>query len=184
MIFKGQVPWNSLRRITRDDDLSGWSCGCEEVDDWVQNKASAAQRMERVAVWACTDTSGESENILAIFALKTIPVAADTLGEKSRKRIGNGMGTAILLAQMGLHVTVERNQNHGRRLFLQALVTAYDACRMSPVDLLIIDAATDELVDFYQHCMNGTLIACPDNPRRLTIPMPVVGKMLSKLDIR
>ncbi|MCF7552589.1 GNAT family N-acetyltransferase [Pseudonocardia sp. WMMC193] len=95
----------------------------------------------------CVDANGA---VVAFFALRTV-IANVSAAPSRLRRTGNaeGLAPAILLAQMGVAEQYQ-GQGHGARLFFRAVEEALVAHTAVRMPLLVLDAADEGLVPFYE----------------------------------
>lgn len=161
-------PWVVVEPLAARHNIDDFRCGRESVDTWFQEKARAADHL--VATKVCLDDDGV---VCGFFALRPAFVNVSALsGRLRRVGDGDGMASAIMLAQMGLHESYQGN-GHGRLLFFRAVREAVVAYHVARVPLLVLDAAEDSLVPFYEklgmkRVPNSLRLAAPLNK----IPAP------------
>ncbi|WP_172411823.1 GNAT family N-acetyltransferase [Arthrobacter globiformis] len=155
-----------VEKLHEEHDVSRLICGLPSVDEWLQNQARANAR--HVATHVCVDGAGA---VVGFFALKTVIVA--TAGYSSRIRNGSqeGQSVGILLCQMGLDKPLQ-GSGHGKLLLRRALAEAVAAHEISPVQLFLVDAANEDLIEFYK--FPGMQLI--PNTTRLIAPMGAVVK--------
>jgi GNAT superfamily N-acetyltransferase len=140
-----EPPWVGVEPLAAHHDTATFVSGRESVDAWFRDKALA--NAHTVSTYVCVD---EQAQVCAFFALRAIVVNVSAApGRLKRAGDDEGMAPAVLLAQMGVHERHQR-QGHGSRLFFRAVqeaVTAYTAIR---IPLLVLDAADEDLVSFYE----------------------------------
>jgi GNAT superfamily N-acetyltransferase len=126
-------------------DIANFASGREPVDSWFREKALA--NSHAVSTYVCLD---EKRVVCGFFALRAIVVNTSALSSRL-KRAGDsqGMATAIMLAQMGLHEQHQGN-GHGSQLFFRAVKEALGAYHVARIQLLVLDAVNENLVPFYE----------------------------------
>lgn len=127
--------------------VGGFDCGQATLNEWLTRHAKIAQakRTAQVFVW----TEEGSDEVLAYFTLSAHEIVAADLP----RRLARGMPEripAVLLGKLALDRTL-----HGRGLGGQLLFDAYRrvlwATQTVAARYLVVDAADDTAVDFYEH---------------------------------
>lgn len=131
--------------LGNEHDLECFRSGRDSVDTWLREKARGASDL--IATHLCLDDAGV---VCSFFALQsTIVDTGDFPGRLRRGANAEGRSTAVLLAQMGLRESLHR-QGYGRALFARAAQEAAVCARVCRVPLLVLDAADEQLVPFYE----------------------------------
>ncbi|ORA84862.1 GNAT family N-acetyltransferase [Mycobacterium malmoense] len=124
-----------------------FDCGQPTLNEWLTRHAKTAQakRTAQVFVW----TEEGDATVLAYFTLSAHEIVAADLP----RRLARGMPEripAVLLGKLALDSSL-----HGRGLGGQLLFDAYQrmlsATRTVTARYLVVDAADDEAVGFYEH---------------------------------
>jgi GNAT superfamily N-acetyltransferase len=163
------VPWVRVAKLEPQHDIDSFSCGFEQVDNWLHDSARGSERM--VATHVCLD---DTDQVRAFFALKTIIVQTEGMNSVQRRGTSDGVATGILLCQMGLNAS-DRGNGVGGQLMRSVFTEAAKAHAISPVNLFVVDAANEQLVDYYER---AGLRRVPTT-LRLAAPMNAVVKSLS-----
>ncbi|MBF4458349.1 hypothetical protein [Pseudoclavibacter sp. VKM Ac-2867] len=162
--------WDRVAPLESQEQVSGFKSGLDSVDEWVS--ASAYSYRRYVATHLCC--SGDV--LIAFFALKNITIETDGLSSKIRGlKDPEGRIQALLLCQMGVDLE-HQGEGNGLKLFVEAVRKAIEAYEISKVPLLVVDAATDRLVDWYQDKCGMTRIP---GTRRLVALIPALQKALA-----
>lgn len=139
------VPWNAVEPLAEHHPVSEFTSGRESVDAWFREKARGAAHL--TAPYVCLDSAGA---VCGFFALRAAIVNVSGLpGGLKRAGDAEGLAPAVMLAQMGLHED-HHGGGHGRRLFFRAVQEAAVAHAAVRIRLLVLDAADDSLVPFYE----------------------------------
>lgn len=165
------IPWAKITLVEDENQLKFFDCGFNKVNEWAQSHGYAQNVSGRIRTWLCLSNANE---VVGFFALKTIPLTLKS--ETNRlKSLAEGTSSSVLLAQMGLQKE-HRGNGLGTHLVVEALRKALEADKQSAVGSVTVDAATPELVPFYQE--NGfTLTRTEEN--RLVMKMSRVRKMVA-----
>lgn len=138
-----QVPWELVEELTQRHDLGRFCSGRESVDTWFRLKAWSNRHT--VATHVCVGGGV----VVGFFAWRTIVVDTTDMPRWARSAGDDGgFAPALLLAQMGLHETLQGN-GHGTALFWRAVEAGLQVDAAVRVPLMVVDAADERLVDFY-----------------------------------
>lgn len=145
--------------LNDDHDLSGFACGNEDLDDWLQRHAVAAQRMDSARTFALT----RAATVIGYFSL----TMGSVLRQDAPVRLVRGLPGypvgMVLLARLAVDES-EHGNGHGGFLLAEALVRAVTAGESVAARLVVVDAIEDEAVAFYEHF---GFTRAPEHPRRL-----------------
>lgn len=170
-----ECPWTSIEKDDGGRDLSGFSCGLESVDEWIHQQPRPHKGL--IAIHLCL---GEDDDVMSFFALKHISVSTETLPDENKKlkrgASRDGRSVGLLLAQMGVRADLQ-GSGIGRATIRESMRKAVRIQEISPFQLFVVDAANEELVDFYRtfgFTRIGTTL-------RLATPMKAVCKVVDRL---
>lgn len=168
------IPWVTVALVEDEAQLRSFDCGYVRINEWARTHGYAQNKSGRIRTWLCLNDLNE---VVGFFALKTIPLTLRTEGNKLRS-LSESTSSSVLLAQMGLQKEY-RGYDLGKHLIVEALRKAVEADRQSAVGSVTVDAATSELLPFYQE--NGfTLTRSEEN--RLVMKISRARKMLKAYD--
>lgn len=142
-------PWETIEKVG-GQDLSTFKCGMEKFDSWLKNEAESQQKQGRVTTWLAIVQDGE---VVGYFSLRLSIFTAQNLDlSKTQERklgIEDGVSSGILIAKLALH---EKWQGKGYGLLLldEALTKCVQVFNTAAYQLIMVDAATPELVPFYE----------------------------------
>lgn len=163
------APWASICPLTIDHAITDFESGLESVDNWFRFRAINAQG--RVSTHVCVGSDGE---VLAFFALKMAAVSTEGYSKGMAKGAEDGVLVAVFLVQMGLAKPLQ-GKGYGEELLLVALEKCLEVDAASSVGLVVLDAATEKLVPFYQK-YGFTRI---ENQMRMVVKMSTLRKSLA-----
>lgn len=152
-------PEPRVERLDSHHDLGAFSCGNEELDEWLRRHALAAQAMDS----ARTFVLARGAAVVGYFSL--------TMGSVHRfdapKKLVRGLpqypvGT-VLLARLAVDCG-SQGEGLGGRLLAHALRKAAAAGEAAAARLVVVDAIDDTAGSFYAR--HG-FVATPEHPRRL-----------------
>lgn len=142
-------PWAAIEKVG-GQDLSTFKCGMEKFDSWLKNEAESQQKQGRVTTWLAIAQDGE---VVGYFSLRlSIFTAGNLQLSKTRaKKLGleDGASSGILIAKLALH---KKWQGKGCGLLLldEALAKCVQVFNTAAYQLIMVDAASPELVSFYK----------------------------------
>lgn len=126
-------------------DASGFTCGVAALDDWLIEQGPVADRRDTARTWVWVDADGK---VVAYYSLAAHKVAREDVPAK----LGRGGPIeipAVLLAKLALSV-----QLHGRSLgpvlVADALARVVAATRTVAARLVVVDALTEPVAQFYE----------------------------------
>lgn len=142
-------PWETIEKVG-GQDLSTFKCGMEKIDSWLKNEAESQQKQGRVTTWLAIAQDGK---VVGYFSLRLSIFTAQNLDlSKTQERklgIEDGVSSGNLIAKLALH---EKWQGKGYGLLLldEALTKCVQVFNTAAYQLIMVDAATPELVPFYE----------------------------------
>lgn len=142
-------PWAAIEKVG-GQDLSTFTCGMEKFDSWLKNEAESQQKQGRLITWLATTKNGE---VVGYFSLRLSIFVAQNLDlSKTRARklgIEDGVSSGILIAKLALHRKWQ-GKGYGLLLLDEALSKCVQVFNTATYQLIMVDAATPELVPFYE----------------------------------
>lgn len=151
-------------------DLSEFTCGNAELDDWLLRHARTATG-QGTRTYVLVDDGGA---VVGYFALAPHLLERDP----APTRLARGAPRqipAILLAKLALDVTVQ-GQGLGAELLVHALGTILDAGRRAGGRVVLVDAIDAAAHAFYEH---HDFQPIPDHPRRLVMRLSTAAAALA-----
>lgn len=134
--------------LREDHDLSSFSSGNDELDEWLRTSAWNATRAgtSRTQVWLDADGG-----VVAYFACAPHLVANEELPRK----VGRGAPPVVpgyLLAKLALSTELHGHADRlGSVLLVDALIWMLEAARHVGGKVVLVDAIDDNAVGFYEH---------------------------------
>jgi GNAT superfamily N-acetyltransferase len=152
-----------------DHDLTSFTCGNADLDDWLQRHAhTATGQGTRTSV-----VVDEDGRVVGYFAVAPHLLLRDD----APPRMARGAPAqipAILLAKLALDATIH-GQGLGTDLLVHALATIVAAARRAGGRVVLVDAIDDEARTFYEHHDFHQL---PGRPDRLVMKLSTAAKAL------
>ena len=153
-----------------DHDLSGFSCGNDELDDWLHRHArTATGQGTRTYVLV-----GEDGRVVGYFALAPHLLSRDDAPARLTRGAPHQI-PSILLAKLALDAALQ-GQGLGAELLVHALGTTLDAARRAGGRVVVVDAVDDEARAFYEH---HDFTPIPGQRRRLVMKLSTAAKALA-----
>lgn len=171
------LPWVEIVEISAAHDLSSFQSSqapevCSGIDDWLRNRA-LEEHPSRCSTHVCLGPSGE---VVGFYSLKMTVVDFSGTSNNLRRRFAevDSKAPAILLAKMGLDLEYGGN-GFGKSLAKRAIKTAVEISNQAACRLLVVDAKTVELVDFYKGFGFTELV---ESKKRLMMKMSNARKLV------
>jgi GNAT superfamily N-acetyltransferase len=158
------------RPLEEAHDLSSFTSGVPELDEWLRRSALLAQRMRTARTFVWTDREGP---VIAYFSL----AAHVLLRSELPTRIGRGSPDripAILLARLALDESLH-GQGLGEQLLIDALSRAVAAADTAGARVAVVDAIDTSAVRFYERYGFRQV---PDQPLRLVRKINDIARAL------
>lgn len=135
------------RALAEEDALDAFRCGRDSVDSWLRERAWSSRHQVATTVFL------DGSTVVGFYAMKSVVVGSDALPSRYRQFANaDGAVPGILLCQMGVAES-HHGRGHGLDVFTLALQDAVQSFDVSRTPLMVVDAADEELVRFYeQHC--------------------------------
>lgn len=141
-----QVGLTAPRLLTPDDDLSGFSCGLELVDDWVHKWAHRAMAANTARVYV----SFAGNKVAGIYSLSTHSIARARSVAGALRRNSPDPIPCTLLGMLGVDANF-KGGGVGWSLLRDAILRSSAAAETVASRALVVEPANDEAADFYRH---------------------------------
>ena len=157
--------------LTDGHDLSRFSSGKTELDEWLRNSAphAAAMNTGRTFVWR-----GKEGQVVAYFTLAAHLVAREHVPRRA-SRGSPQIIPSVLLAKLALDQS-PAGQGLGGELLWDALSRVAAASQQVAARLVVVDAIDDKAASFYEHF---GFVPLPGNPQRLVQKMSDIETALN-----
>lgn len=152
-----------------DQDLDEFSCGNEELDEWLRRHGGTATG-QGTRTYVLADHDGSVRGYFAVAPHLL-------LREDAPPRLARGASReipAILLAKLALGTSLQ-GQGLGSELLVHALETIVGAARRAGGRVVLVDAIDNHAKEFYEHHDFEPL---PGHPRRLVMKLSSAAKAL------
>jgi len=161
-----------VEALGKNHDKSGFSCGVNDLDNYLKTKASQDDKRDTTRPFVLVDT--RTSEIAGFYTLSSSTVLLKGLPEKTQKKLPRHPDVpAVLLGRLAIS-TFYKGQKLGAYLLVHALEKAYNASKEVAITFFIVDAKDEQAKAFYQHF---GFIALEDDDMRLYLPMKTISKM-------
>ena len=146
--------------LAESHDVSKFSCGVEELDDWLRNNAThaAAMNTARTFVWAEADGV-----VVAYYSLSGHQVVREEMPHRLARGSPNQI-PSVLIGKLALGRTLQGGERKlGASLLVDALSRVLVATQQVAARLVVVDAIDERAVGYYEHF--GFLRTAPDSFR-------------------
>jgi hypothetical protein len=138
------VEFKRPRKLTKDDDLAGFTCGNDELDVWFTQYAFVSHQSGMARVFVST----VEKQIAGFYALTTGGVEHSHAPERVTKGVPRHPVPVTVLTRMGVSKQFQRC-GLGYGLLRDALVRVDAASDEVGIRALLIHAKNEEARDFY-----------------------------------
>jgi predicted GNAT family N-acyltransferase len=152
-------------------DLSGFSCGVDSLNTWLQTQARRADRSDTARTYVWTEPG--SPAVIAYYAIAPTQVRREGLGRSMHG--GVSVIPAYLLARLAVDRSV-RGQGLGGQLLRDALEVIVAAAGQAAGRLIVVDAIDQTAAAFYRHYDFQPVAG---NPHRLVMKIATARQALS-----
>lgn len=161
-----------VEALSKQHDRSGFSCGAEPLDRYLQEQAGQDARKRVAAPFVLCE--GKSNAVLGYYTLSGLSVDVGAWPEDvARKLPKYPFVPATLLGRLAVDRGL-RGKGAGEHLLMDALRRALSASREVASVAVVVDAKDDNAVSFYRRY---GFIPFPDQPNKLFLPMAVVEQL-------
>lgn len=152
-------------------DRSGFSCGIEALDSYLQRQASQDMEKHVAVVYVATP---DNSAIAGFYTLSQFSVDFVHLPDQLAKRLPRYPAIpATLLGRLAVALPF-RGQNLGKLLLFDALKRSLDQCRHLASAGVVVDAKDDRARGFY---LQYGFVPVIDEESRLFLPMKTIEHM-------
>lgn len=160
-----------LEPLSDHHDLTGFTCGNPELDDWLRHHARTATG-QGTRTYVLLD---DNDEVVGYFSVAPHTIEQDQLSKKS------GRGSlqripAILLAKLALAEHLH-HRHLGSEMLVVALDTIVEAARRAGGKFVVVDAIDDTAARFYVH---HEFQPTPTNPHRFTRKLSTIARAIGK----
>lgn len=152
-----------IRALDEADDLSTFSSGNDDNDNWLKSRAKKAVKSNTARVYVLETTNSR---LVGYYSLSAHSVRRSNELPGSVRRNAPDPIPCTLLGQLAVDRSFQ-GAGAGARLLQDAIKRALSASEVVASRALVVDAADDNAVGFYQHFGFKSL----SGERRLFIPL-------------
>ena len=153
-----------LRKLVAFDDVSSFSCGTEEIDDWFRRRAFKGQQLGNANVFVF-DHDGR---VLGFYALASGGLERSAAPSRVSRNAPDPV-PVLLLARLGVDLTAQ-GRGIGRRLLQDALLRSVGIAEQVGFRALLIHCQDFAARDYYLKQVPGFLPS-PTDELHLLLPM-------------
>jgi len=164
--------------ITEDHDLTGFSCGRPELDDWLRKHALRSHRVGHAKTQVVVDTDAGVTTVVAYYALAPSSVVHAQLSGKLRRNAPDPV-PMILLARLAVD-TRYAGRGIGSHLLLDAFKQSADAAALIGGRGIVTQAKDEAAARFY---LRWKFVRMPGDPLLLIIPIEMVIASLAAAQV-
>ena len=140
------MSWESEALDVERHDLRPFTCGVDDLDQWLKRQAAGAQarRVSRTFVWADDDAL-----VVAYYALSAHLFSRNDLP----RSVGHGSPSdvpSVLLGRLALSNALQ-GQGLGSALVADALSRVVQATTQIAARIVVVDAISEDAAAFYEH---------------------------------
>lgn len=132
------------RRLTVDDDVSGFDCGNPTVNGWLRKHWRTSQKQHTAVVYA-TFSEG---HLVGFYTLSSYSIAHADASGWLRRNAPDPI-PAILLGMLGVDIR-HQTLHIGSQLLRDAVLRAKNAAEILGARALVVDPAGEAAVGFYE----------------------------------
>lgn len=154
-------------------DLSQFSCGKPEMDDWLRRYALTNMALGATRTYVTCETGGNVVRGYHSLAASSIEFAKAS--KKVRKQLGRYPIPVVLLARLAVDLRFQ-GKRVGAALLIDALRRAHAAAQVIGARAVLVDALDDEARAFYE---KYDFEQSPTNPYQLLLLMQDLGPLIS-----
>lgn len=159
--------------LAASHDLSQFSCGKPEMDDWLRRYALTNVNLGATRTYVTCETGGNVVRGYHSLAASSIEFAKAP--RKVRKQLGRYPIPVVLLARLAVDQRFQR-KGVGAALLIDALRRAHAAAQIIGARAVLVDALDDDARAFYEEY---DFEPSPTNPYQLLLLMQDLAPLIS-----
>jgi GNAT superfamily N-acetyltransferase len=159
--------------LSRKHDREAFSCGREELDRYLKERARQDQDRQVSVCWILP-VNGSPRDIWGYYTLSAYSIRLSDLPEATAKRLPRyPIIPAALLGRLAVSDRFQ-GQNVGEHLLMDAMRRTLENSQRLGIYALFADAKDERVASFYARY---GYIALPSDPLRLFLPMMTIAKL-------
>ena len=135
--------------LTQNVDTTGFDCGEEALDAYLQRYASQDIKRGVARVFVAT-AAGLPQEVAGFYTLSAASIAAETLPEPLRKKLPRYPIPVAMLGRLAVS-TKAQGQGLGSILLADACKRVVAASEILAVSAIVVDAKSAQAATFYQY---------------------------------
>lgn len=163
----------SLETLRRDHSRKQFRSGQRAVDNWLVTKALQSQTKHLSSTKVLT---GEDDAIAGFYTLAPSQIDFSELPVELSRSLPQRLLPVAQLAWLGVDTALQ-GQGLGSRLLAQALRDCWEASRVFPFVLILLDCIDEQAKKFYEHFGFAQL---PGQPYRLYLSARQLDAMMQQ----
>lgn len=157
-------------------DRAAFSCGCQELDDYIRNQASQDLKRNLAAVFVIV-RNDNPQRVIGCYTLSSRHLQFEQLPEEIAKKAGkyNTVGVT-LLGRMAVDSS-QQGQGIGELVLVEALRQSLLSTKRVASFAVFVEAKDEKAAGFYR---KYGFIELPEDKRKLFLPMKTIAKLRLK----
>ncbi len=147
-------------------DLSAFSCGQEQLDDWLRRRALANQDTGASRTYVIA----QNTSIIGYYALASGSVAAADAPGKVRRNMPDPI-PVMILARLAVHLAWQ-GKGLGTDLLRDGVLRTLQAAQIGGIRAMLVHALDEKAIAFY---LRNGFLASPIRPNVLFLPLHSAG---------
>lgn len=144
-------------RLNATHDLTGFHCGEQSIDEYLQRKALRAQEQKHAVVYVSC-ISG-TNRVAAYYTLSSGSIARANVAPRGLQRNSPNAHPVTVLGRMGITLEAQ-GRGYADDLLQDAIIRCIAASEVVASSAVIVHPLTDRLADFYAR--KAGFQPCPD----------------------
>jgi len=163
--------WRIERFDKQIHDRSGFDCGVESLNDWLQTKLSQYEKRDLARTYVIV--TEHQNSIRGYYALSNHSVVFDAVTEDQSKGLPRMDVPVVLIGRLAIDQSVQ-GQGLGEVLLIDALRRCQHVADEVGIRAVEVDAINESARQFY---LKYGFVPLQDDPRHLFLPMSVIRKL-------
>lgn len=175
-----QRPWLVEALDTRRHDRGAFSCGKQQLDEYLKRAARKAQQTDTGRTWVAIDRDAAPDDngkrpVLGYYTVSMCSVDLTVLPEGRRSGLPRPQVPAALLGRLAVDQSAQGG-GLGRALLIDALRRIANAAEDVAAHAVVLHAIDEDAKRFYERY---GFLELTDDPLHLFLPMDTVRQLLA-----
>jgi predicted GNAT family N-acyltransferase len=166
-------PSVKIEPLARKHDRAAFSCGYEELDRYIKERASQEAKKKISASFVLVES--EDNTVIGFYNLSATSILLCDLPEKTAKLPRYPDVPATLLGRLAVDSRY-KGRRHGELLLMDALRRAFQATSDVASFAVVVDPKDKKSRSFYEHY---EFVAFPDQKLRMFLPMITIADLFA-----